>query len=136
MSKENVEIIMRGYELFAAGDFDGVAALFSEHAELTDAGGLGIADTAPSTRTGPEGFLRSIEETRDAFEDYRVEPEDFIDAGDLVVVPVSISGRGRASRAKQEAHLVHVWALRDGEVIRSEIYRTVEEALEAAGLSE
>jgi uncharacterized protein len=136
MSEENVEIIRRGYELYAAGDLERVAALFSPSAELPDAGGLGIADTTPGTRSGPDGFLRATEEARDAFEDFRVEPEEFIDAGERVVVPVLISGRGRASGAKQEVRLVHVWALRNGKVIRSEIYRTVEEALEAARLSE
>jgi len=102
MSEENVEIIRRGYELYAAGDLERVAALFSPSAELPDAGGLGIADTTPGTRSGPDGFLRATEEARDAFEDFRVEPEEFIDAGERVVVPVLISGRGRASGAKQE----------------------------------
>jgi hypothetical protein len=32
--------------------------------------------------------------------------------------------------------LTHLWALRNGKVIPSEIYRTVEESLEAAGLRE
>jgi ketosteroid isomerase-like protein len=136
MSQENVEIVRRGYELFAAGDLEGVAALFSAGVELPDAGGLGITDTFPGTRRGPEGFLRGAEEAQEAFEDFRVEPEDFIDAGETVVVPVRISGRGRASGAKQEMRLTHLWALRNGKVISSEIYRTVEEALEAAGLRE
>jgi len=136
MSEENVETVRRGYELFAAGDFDGVAALFSADVELSDAGGLGIADTAPGIRTGPQGFLRGVEETLEAFEDFQVQPEEFIDAGDVVVVPVSISGRGRASGVMQEVHLVHVWGLHNGKVVRSEIYRTIAEALEGAGLSE
>ena len=136
MSKENVEIVRRGYQLFQAGDFEAVAALFSSGVELPDAGGLGIGDIVPGTRTGPEGFLRTTEETRDAFEDFRVEPEGFIDAGEVVVVPVRISGRGRASGVEQEARLVHLWALRNGKVIRNEIFRTVEEALETAGMGE
>ena len=134
MSQENVEIIRRGYELYAAGDLEGVAALFSADAEVADTAGLGTSELAPGTRRGPEGFVRVIEEARESFEDFRTEPEDFIDAGDVVVVPARISGRGRTSGATQEAHLVHLWALRDGKVIRAEVYRTVEEALDAAGL--
>jgi uncharacterized protein len=136
MSQENVEIVRRGYELYAAGDLEGVTALFSADAELADAGGLGVAGTAAGTRHGPEGFLRANEEVLEAFEDYRVETEDFIDAGEAVVVPVRISGQGRASRAKQEARLAHLWVLRNGKVIRGEVYRTTEEALQAAGLRE
>jgi ketosteroid isomerase-like protein len=134
MSQENVEIVRRGYELYAAGDLEGVAGLFAEDAELADAGGLGVADTAAGTRYGPEGFLRATEEAVEAFEDYRVDAEEFIDAGESVVVPVRISGRGRASGAKLETRLAHLWVLRDGNVTRGDVYRTTEEALEAAGL--
>jgi uncharacterized protein len=131
MSQENVEIVRRGYELFAAGEIEAVASLFAESVELPGAGGLGIVDTAPGTRRGPEGFLRGTDEAREAVDEFRVEPEEFIDAGDIVVVPVRITGRGRASGAKQEARLVHVWTLREGKVIRNEIHRTVDEALQA-----
>jgi ketosteroid isomerase-like protein len=92
MSQENVETVRRGYALYAAGELEAVTALFSADAELADAGGLGLAGTAAGTRYGGEGFLRAAEEAVEAFEDYSVEPEDFIDAGEAVVVPVRISG--------------------------------------------
>ena len=137
MSEENVQIIRRGYALFAAGDLQAVTALLSDDIEVTDSGGLGVTGSAAGTRYGHEGFLRSTEEALEAFEDFHVEPEDFIDAGDTVVVPVRISGRGRGSGIETDIRLVHLWALRsDGKVVRSEVYETTEEALEAAGLSE
>jgi uncharacterized protein len=136
MSQENVEIVRRGYERYAAGDFEGVTGLIADEATLPDAGGLGIADSAAGSRSGPQGFLRGAEEAREAFDDYVVEPKEFIDAGDAVIVPVRISGRGRGSGVKLDMDLVHRWVLRDGKAIRNEIHRTVAEALEAAGLSE
>jgi ketosteroid isomerase-like protein len=132
MSEENVELIRNGYERYAAGDIEGVAELVADDAELAGAGGLGIADTAAETRYGPEGFVRAAEEALEAFDEYRVEAEEFIDAGNAVVVPVLISGRGRASGAKLEVRLAHLWVLRDGKVIRGTVHRTTEEALEAA----
>jgi len=131
-----VETVRRGYRLYEAGDLQGVAGLFWEDAELADAGGLGVTGTAAGTRQGPEGFLRATEEAVEAFEEYRVEPEEFIDAGEAVVVPVRISGRGRASAATLEMRVTHVWVLREGKVARGEVYRTTEEALEAVGLSQ
>jgi ketosteroid isomerase-like protein len=114
-----------------------VIAQLSDDVESTDSGGLGVTGSAAGTRHGPEGFLRSIEEALEAFEDYHVEPEDFIDAGDIIVVPVRISGRGRGSGLEMEMRLAHLWALgSDGKVVRSEIYETTAEALKAAGLSE
>ena len=136
MSRENVEIIRRGYELFDAGDLDGVAALFADEAELADLGGLGVVGTAAGTQYGPEGFLRSSQEALDAFEDYRVEAEEFVDAGDAVVVPVRIFGRGRASGAVMETRLAHVWVFRGDKVIRGDVYRSTAEALDAVGLRE
>jgi uncharacterized protein len=133
MSQENVEAVRRGYELFAAGDLEALTGLFADDAALADAGGLGLADTAPGVRYGPEGFLRATEEVLEAFDDYRVEAEDFIDAGEAVVVPVRISGRGRASGAMMETRLAHLWVFRSGKVIRGDVYRSTEEALEAVG---
>ena len=131
-----METVRRGYELYAAGDLEGVADLFAEEAELADGGGLGVAGTAAGTRYGPEGFLRSTEEALEAFEDYRVEAEEFIDAGEAVVVAVRIFGRGRASGAVMETRLAHVWAFRGGKVVRGDVYRSTSEALEAVGRTE
>jgi uncharacterized protein len=136
MSRENVEIVRRGYELFAEGDLASVAALLSADVEVADAGGLGAMGTATGTRRGPEAFVRASQEALEAFEDYRAEAEEFIDAGHAVVVPVLISGRGRASGATLETRLVHVWVFRDGQIIRGEVYESRSEALEAVGLSE
>jgi ketosteroid isomerase-like protein len=136
MSQENVEIVRRGYTMFGEADIAGVADLFASDAEIADGGGLGMVGTAAGTRFGPEGYLRSVEEADEAFADYRIEAEDFIDAGEAVIVPVTVSGRGRVSGAPLEMHLVHTWVVRDdGRIIRGEVYRTVDEALEAVGPS-
>jgi ketosteroid isomerase-like protein len=55
-------------------------------------------------------------EALEAFDDYRIEAEEYIDAGNAVVVPIRISGRGKASGASLETRLAHLWALRDGKV--------------------
>jgi ketosteroid isomerase-like protein len=60
MSEENVEIVRRGYRLYAAGDLEGVAALFADDAEVSDTAGLGTSELAPGTRRGPEGSSGSL----------------------------------------------------------------------------
>ena len=40
MSKQNVEILRRGYALCAPGEVEAAAALLSPDADVTDAGGL------------------------------------------------------------------------------------------------
>jgi uncharacterized protein len=134
MSRANVEMVRDGYEMFARGQLEEAAALFAFDADLADAGGLGIAGTAAGRRIGPAGFLQATADAREAFDDYTVEAEDFIDAGDSVVVIARISGRGRESGLEMEIHVAHLWTVRDGQVVRGDVYRTADEALEAARL--
>jgi uncharacterized protein len=136
MSRENVELVRGGYEMFARGDLEGAAALFSPDADVADAGGLGIAGTAAGRRTGPAGFLQATGEVAEAFDDYTVKAEEFIDAGDSVVVSARISGRGRESGLEMEMRVAHLWTIRDGKVVHGDVYRTADEALEAAGRQE
>jgi ketosteroid isomerase-like protein len=130
---DNVAMAKRGYALFAAGDLEGVAALFCTHADLARAGGLGLEDSGGERRQGPEGFLSATREVLDSFDDYRIEAEEFIDRGAAVVVPVRISGTGKASGAHLEMRLVHLWVFHpSGKVERSDVYRTLDEALAAS----
>jgi len=135
MSQENVEIVRRGYELFAAGDLQGVADLVSPEAEVPGAGGLGIAGTM-GVRQGPQGMLEAMRDALDTFDDYRVEIEETIDAGDAVIVAVLISGTGRASGLAQEERLAHLWVLRDGKAVHGEVHRTIAEARDAVAQQE
>jgi ketosteroid isomerase-like protein len=132
MSEQNVEIVRRGYERFAAGDLDGVAALFADEAEMPGGGGLGIEGTM-GMRRGPEGMLQAMQEALDAFDDYRVEVEEIFDPSETAVIAlVRIAGRGKASGMEQEVRLAHLWFVQDGKAIRGEVHRTRDEAMEAA----
>ena len=59
MSQANVELVRQGYELFAAGEYEAVAALMAPEAEVGDSGGLALPGSAAGSREGPDGFLRS-----------------------------------------------------------------------------
>jgi ketosteroid isomerase-like protein len=131
MSEENVDLVRRGYELFAAGDLQGVADLFAPEAQMPAAGGLGVEGTMGVYR-GPEGMLAAMREGIDAFDDFRVDVEEIVEDGDAVMVTVAISGRGRASGLEQTERLVHLWILHEGKVVHGEVHRTTEEALQAA----
>jgi len=65
-----------------------------------------------------------------------LEPQEFIDAGDRVVVPLQFGGEARYTGIEVKFAVVHVVTIRDGKVARLDIYMTRAEALEAAGLSE
>jgi ketosteroid isomerase-like protein len=74
----------------------------------------------------------------EAIEDYRMNPEEFIDAGgDQVLVFSREGGRGKQSGAEVVTHpTAHLWTLRNGKAIRMQSYWERSDALEAAGLPE
>ena len=133
MSQENVELVRRGLEAFARGDMAAVLELLTPEVDVTsDALGL----SGGGSYVGHDGFVRATQEAFEAFEDYRIEGEEFIDAGEDVVVLVHISGRGRGSGIPVDMRLVHVWTVRGGKGVRARTFENKAAALEAVGLRE
>jgi ketosteroid isomerase-like protein len=71
---------------------------------------------------------------RDAWAEWRFEPERFIEAGDQVVVFLRVVAEGRASGVPIELPDAHVVTPRDDRLASTCVYRDRSEALEAAGL--
>ncbi len=89
----------------------------------------------PAVYRGIDGLTRLNEEIRDVWEEFRVAPEQFIDAGDRVVVIETIHARGRGSGVELDARRsATIWTLRDGQVTRVQIGFDPQEALKAVGL--
>ena len=130
MSQENVEIIRRGYEHFKATGGD-----IRAHADLVwDVSNLGWPEQ--QIYHGPEGAMQFNAEWADAWDDWELEAEKYIDAGERVVIIITQQGRSKASEVPVEMRFAQVWTLRDGHAIRMQMYASPDEALEAVGLSE
>jgi uncharacterized protein len=133
MSQENVEAVLRGYEAFNRGDLDAAAEGF--HPEIEWLG----PDVLPErvVYRGIEGVRDFWGMWRDEFEDFSIEIEEVIDAGEQVIVMAAVSGRGRGSGADvRSPTFPHVWTIRGGVAVRMEMLRTRADALEATGLTE
>jgi ketosteroid isomerase-like protein len=85
---------------------------------------------------GRDGFDQLIAWLRDTWDQWRIEPERFLDAGDLVVVFGRIVARGGASGAPIALETTHVWTIHSGRAMSVHAYRDRAEALEAAGVRE
>jgi ketosteroid isomerase-like protein len=70
------------------------------------------------------------------WEDWRVEAEEYIPAGEFVVVLCRYTGRGKESGAAVDTTGAHLWTMRAGKPIRLEVFSSRTKALETAGLSE
>jgi ketosteroid isomerase-like protein len=129
MSRENVEIMRRGYERWTA------TGQIRAHADLGwDVSKLGWPDQ--QVYSGPEGANQFNAEWAAAWDDWQLEVEDFIDAGERVVAIVNQRGRSKATGIPVDMRFAQVWSFRDGQAIRMQMYASVDEALEAVGLSE
>jgi ketosteroid isomerase-like protein len=134
MSEENVATTRQAYEAFNS-------ALDSGDDLLPLMGGIdpdivveiGVLE---GTFHGPEGLVRFIEGQAALFDDLRCDPEEVIDAGDVIVVPNRLTGKARNTGLPLDYRAIHVWTLRDGKAIRLRLYESRDKALEAAGLSE
>jgi uncharacterized protein len=132
MSQENVEIVRRLSELLERRDWRGMTDLLDPNVELHGTvGGL------------EEGkILRGLSQISGAFEteddevwdEHRIEPQEFIDAGDRVVVLQREYQRSK-SGVETVIDTAGILDLRDGRVVRMQGYMNPADALEAAGLS-
>jgi ketosteroid isomerase-like protein len=84
---------------------------------------------------GPDQARQVMREMRETWESALLEPHEFIEAGDLVVVPWALHGRGRDG-IELVARFTFVFTIRNGAIERITLYQEREEALEAVGLSE
>ena len=140
MSQENLEHARQGYAMLSdavtSGDLRLLRRLVEER--FDPAVVLKPAGVMPESQEvyGHEGALRYVATQMEVLEAMRVEPQEFIDAGDRVVVPVRIHSRARHTGIDLETDRIHVLTYRGGKVARWEIYATKTDALEAVGLSE
>ena len=133
MSEENVEIVRKAiaYEYDGVGDRAEAEAIFDPQVVMNP---FHAVDEEPSY--GPDAMRDDWERWASAFEDLTVTFEEFIDAGDQVVVVAHHQGRGRESGVAVDARYFEVYTLREGKVSQIDEYDDRAEALEAAGLSE
>jgi len=132
VGREMVHIVRRGYEAFAQGDIDAILDISHPEVEAHDH----LVPDRPSPYRGHQGMVQYIAEVVELWDDFRMEPEDFIESSDQIFVAIRTAGRGKGSGVPAEDRTFHVWTFRDGKVVRLDIYQHRTEALEAAGLQE
>ena len=105
---------------------DGYPETFSESFELL------LPATYPEGEQvfrGRDGLKRWIESIREIWDEWRMEQERFVPAGEQVVVLVRIVARGHLSGVGLDRETAHVWSIAAGRVTRCEVYFDRDEAL-------
>ena len=128
MSQEDRETLRLVYEAYNRGDWTGALSRMDRDIEWKT--------TRTGRHRGHEEVRRFMEDMREPFEEVMVEPDEWFDHGDRIVVFLRIRARPRGSDAVAENRVGHLWTMRNGKAIRCETFPRREDALEAAGLRE
>ena len=132
MSEENVSKVREGFDSFASTGQ--LAPDVNSPGFVWD---MSNFDGWPEQQVynGPDEVRGFLETWTSTWDDWRLELDALLDAGDKVVALVRQSGTSKTSRLPIEMSFAMVWTLVDGEQTRMDMYSDRTVAIEAAGLS-
>jgi ketosteroid isomerase-like protein len=128
MAPGNADLIRPIYEEWGRGNWQPRFEVYHPHMEW------GWSDEFPGLagvyddRRDPNPRLHSW---LSEWEHWRVEADDYLELDDHVVVLASYHGRGKGSGVEIHQQGAHVFELRDGKVVRLEIFADREKAIES-----
>src|SRR2546423_91166 len=131
MSQENIEIVRRVYDALNRGDWDAVFRDMHRDAEITTQRG-----PAAGTHRGRVAIQGVIEDYNAAFESVVLEPEQFHENGDQVLVLVTRRARPNGGGVDIEVRNGHIWTVRDDTILSMKSFPDPKKALKAAGLKD
>lgn len=117
----NTDLIKRIYEAFNSRDYPGVL-------EFLDANILWIvADHSPLSDRNP---YRGLDAVRDgvfariaaAFERFTVRADEFLDAGNKIVVLGYYDGLLKGKEPSFQTQVAHIWSIENGKVVKLQQY--------------
>jgi ketosteroid isomerase-like protein len=130
MSQENVEIVRRIFDAWNQGDFDAAWSVCDP--DLVIDRSRSLVDSR--IYRGTEEVEQFWSDWRDTWESACWEIDEYIEAGDDVVVLGRFYGRGAESGVAVEANVTQVMTVRNGKLVRGVLFQSRSDALEAAGL--
>jgi ketosteroid isomerase-like protein len=133
MTQQNVDALRNALHAFNERGLDPAAAEV-EHLLHPDFG-IQEAEEVPDRETysGRDAFIANLRKVEEAFEEIRLDPVEFVDLEDHIVVVVVMSGRGRGSGAPVEMRFAQLWSIEAGKATSLRDFATKEEAIKAAG---
>ncbi len=116
-------------DLANRGDVEGLAALTAPDVACFP------ADDQPESAPfrGREALVRYAQGWLDVFDEYTIEPREFIDLGEQVVAVGVVVARGRGSGAETSDEDAWLFRFKDGKAIEYRECGTKQQALDAAG---
>ena len=130
MSQENVEIVRNGVEAWMSGDEPAAFASWDEKIEWI----APPEDPDQPVVVGNVAAAEALARWMSTWDEYRLELEELIDAGDDVIQTGRqvMTTRG----AEVSSDIFFVWTIRAGRAVRLRMFYQRDQALKAVGLEE
>ena len=130
MAPSNADLIRPIYEEWGRGNWEPRFEVYDPDMEW------GWSDEFPTF----DGVIRDLRDPNprlhawlSGWEHWRAEADEYLEMGDYVVVLATYRGRGKGSGIEIVQEGAHVFKLRDGKVVRLEIFASRERALAWVG---
>jgi ketosteroid isomerase-like protein len=117
MSEDNVNAVKAIYQAFGRGDVPAVVAAMSPDIEWNEAENFPYSDRNPYR--GPEAILGGVfGRIGTEWEGFNVHPDQFLDAGDTVIMTGRYVGKCNATGNDMNPQVAHFWKLEDGKAVK------------------
>ena len=132
MPQENVEVALRGIEVFNRHDAEALQAMCAPDVAWVP---LRAALEGTSYR-GPDAVSRMFADFDESWESLRFDPDEIREARDCVLVTGRLRATGRATGVNLDTPMSVVMRFREGRVVSFRTYTDAGEARAAAGVAE
>ena len=130
MSQQNIDIVKAAVDSFNRRDWDGAFQHAAPGAEVDMSRAIGPLNGVFRL----DEIRRMLLEFAGHWESVRIELNEFIEADNLLVIPLTMHGRGRDG-IEVTARVAVVWTVRDGAIERVAMYQERQDALDAVGIT-
>ena len=125
VGKTNLEIVREMLADYIRGNYEAAVPAFAQDVEVV---------TSLERFHGHSGVVEEAQRWEEMWLDYRFEVNDLIAAGDKVLLLYYQVGKSKESGVEVEERAGWVYTLREGKIVRVEMFQDRETALLAAGL--
>jgi ketosteroid isomerase-like protein len=124
MSETSREVVESSYAAWQMRDADAATRLCHAHVQLR-------LDDQPTVYRGHRGIREVFERELGCWEWVELELDQLIECGDEILGLATFRGRGHGSAIEVEHFIGHLWTVRAGLLVRIQVFRERDRALDA-----
>ena len=115
MSRENVDLVRRGFASANAGDRDAVVEGYDPEVEFR---GLRPAPDSPEVLHGHAGIRRVLALWTEIYDEFGAEVYEYIDADPWVICDTRWHGKAKGGDAQIQNRVADAYEVREGRIVR------------------